>query len=119
MAPGPEFRAREGNTTPALIELMGLTRDEFRLRFRKSPVKRATYRGFLRNVAVALGNSGDPAAVGPLEKGLEHEESLVRAHAAWSLGQLGARGALERRRIVEEDGDVRREIEDAMAVSGL
>ena len=118
VAPGREFTARDGNMTPSLIELMGLTREEFRRRFRKSPVKRATYRGFLRNVAVALGNSGDPAAVPPLEKALEHEEPLVRAHAAWALGRLRAREALGRRRAVEEDGDVLREIDDAMAASG-
>ena len=94
MAPEREFYAREGNLTPSLIGLMGLTRDEFNRRFKDSPVKRAKHAGFLRNVAVALGNSGDPAAIPALEAALDHEEPLVRAHAAWALGRLGGRAAL-------------------------
>jgi epoxyqueuosine reductase len=55
-------------------------------------------RYFQRNAAVALGNSGDPAMVPHLAKAMEDPEELVRAHAAWALGQLGgakARHALE------------------------
>ncbi len=115
VAPQPEFRARDGNLAPSLIGLMGLTREEFARRFKDSPVKRAKYPGFLRNVAIALGNSGDPAAVPALEKALVHEEPLVRAHAAWALGRLGAREALRARRPIETDPEVRAEIEAALA----
>ena len=114
VAPEREFYAREGNLTPSLIELMGLTRDEFNRRFKASPVKRAKHTGFLRNVAIALGNSNDPAAIPALETALFHDEPLVRAHAAWALGRLGAREALERRRAVEPAAEVLEEIEAAL-----
>jgi epoxyqueuosine reductase len=71
----------------------------------------------LRNVAVALGNSGNPAAVPPLLAALEDPEALVRAHAAWALGRLGgvaARAALERARRREVDPAVAEEIGGAL-----
>jgi len=115
VAPEREFYAREGNLTPSLIALMGLTRDEFNRRFKDSPVKRAKHAGFLRNVAVALGNSGDPAAIPALEAALDHDEPLVRGHVAWALGRLGGRAALERRRSVEPEAGVLEEIDAALA----
>jgi epoxyqueuosine reductase len=45
---------------------------------------------FLRNVCVALGNSGDLAAVPALVEALRHPDELVRGHAAWALGEVGA-----------------------------
>ena len=114
VTPEREFYAREGLQTPVLSELMGISREEFTRRFRKSPVKRAKYAGFLRNVAVALGNSGDPGAVPALENALAHEEALVRSHAAWALGRLAARGPLRLRREVEKDADVTAEIDAAL-----
>jgi len=115
VAPEREFYAREGSLTPSLIGLMGLTREEFNRRFKDSPVKRAKHAGFLRNVAVALGNSGDPAAIPALEAALDHDEALVRGHVAWALGRLGGRAALERRRVVESDAGVLAEIDAALA----
>jgi epoxyqueuosine reductase len=47
----------------SLIELMGMSQEEFSRRFKGSPVKRTKRRGLLRNVAVALGNWGSPEAV--------------------------------------------------------
>ena len=72
----------------------------------------------MRNVAVALGNSGMQAAVPALISALDDEEPLVRGHVAWALGQLGgdeAKGALQRRWEIEEDAEVREEIKDALA----
>ncbi len=114
VAPEREFYARDGNLTPSLIALMGMTREEFSRRFKGSPVKRAKHAGFLRNVAIALGNSNDPAAVPALETALVHDEPLVRAHAAWALGRLGARAALERRRPHETEPVVLEEIDAAL-----
>jgi epoxyqueuosine reductase len=113
VAPEAAFLPRAGNLTPALTGLLGMTRDEFRARFRGSPVRRAKYEGFLRNVCVALGNSGDAAAVPALLRALGHEHPLVRGHAAWALGRLGAREAARRRLEVETDPTVREEIERA------
>lgn len=85
-----EYRPRPGwGRTPDLPALMALTDEEFRELFRGSPVKRAKRRGLLRNVAVALGNSHDPAALPPLSAALHDHEPLVRGHAAWALGELG------------------------------
>ena len=70
-----------------------------------------------RNAAVALGNQGDPEAIPELISALEDPEPLVRAHAAWALGKIGgkqAKGALEKRRALEADEDVRKEIENSL-----
>ena len=86
------FRARDGSFQ--LIELMLLNDEAFRKRFKKSPVKRTKRRGLLRNVAVALGNSGNLSAVGPLIDALSDHEPLIRAHVVWALGELLGKKAL-------------------------
>ena len=86
------FRARDGSFQ--LIELMRLDDEAFRKRFKKSPVKRTKRRGLLRNVAVALGNSGNLSAVGPLIDALSDHEPLIRAHVVWALGELLGKKAL-------------------------
>jgi epoxyqueuosine reductase len=70
---------------PSLLDLMALDDDGFRKRFKGTPMKRAKRRGLLRNVAVALGNWGDAAAVPVLERALHDPEPLIREHAAWAL----------------------------------
>ncbi|PIQ99358.1 MAG: tRNA epoxyqueuosine(34) reductase QueG [Nitrospinae bacterium CG11_big_fil_rev_8_21_14_0_20_45_15] len=82
----PAFVEREG--TRNLIELMGLDDEGFRNRFRNSPVKRTKRRGLLRNVAIALGNSGNAEAIPVLTSSLEDAEALIRAHAVWALAEL-------------------------------
>jgi len=89
----PAFQEREG--VKGLIELMQLDDEEFRERFRKSPVKRTKRRGLLRNVAVALGNSGQLEAVPVLTEALSDPEPLIRSHAVWALGELLGKGVLE------------------------
>jgi epoxyqueuosine reductase len=112
--PRPALHPRASvGSNPELIPLLKLTEEEFRERFRGSPIKRAKRRGLLRNVCVALGNSADPAAVPALCEALHHEEALVRGHAAWALGQLGgkqARAALQDALALESEVDVRQEI---------
>ena len=70
---------------PALAELAALSPDDFRDRFRRSPLWRAKYRGFLRNVAIAMGNSGDPAHRAPLERLASHSDPLIAEAAYWAL----------------------------------
>jgi epoxyqueuosine reductase len=111
------FHPREGLYAPDLIPLLSLSEEQFRRRFRGSPILRAKRRGFLRNVAVALGNLKDAAAVPALTEALEDRDSLVRAHVAWALGQIGTAGALaalKRCLTSEEDPEVKREIEAAL-----
>ncbi|MCS6860079.1 MAG: tRNA epoxyqueuosine(34) reductase QueG [Abditibacteriales bacterium] len=107
------FFPREGFESPNLIAWLRLTPDEFRTRFKGSPLQRAKRRGLLRNIAVALGNAKDPSAVPALIDALHDEEPLVRSHAAWALGQIGtaaARQALEEAMATETDEKVREEI---------
>ena len=115
----PAYQPRAGLHAPELIPLLSLTEAEFRQRFRGSPILRAKRRGFLRNVAVALGNLKSIEAVPALIRALEDEEPLVRGHAAWALGQIGSRmaiDALQCRSQTELDADVRREMEDALKI---
>jgi epoxyqueuosine reductase len=84
------FAAREA-TRLSLTELLALNDDEFRAHFRKSPVKRIKRRGLLRNVCVALGNSGGPQDLPALERASRDPEPLVREHAQWAIQQIAKR----------------------------
>jgi epoxyqueuosine reductase len=86
----PAFAPREGLQAPELEALAGLDQEGFRALFRKSAVKRAKRRGLLRNVAVALGNSGDASRRPALERLSRDEDPVVREHAAWALARLAA-----------------------------
>lgn len=114
----PEFQPRSfTGSTPELLHLLELTEEEFREKFKRSPIKRTKRRGLLRNVCVALGNSGDARAIPALIKALSDPESLVRGHAAWALGRLQgtkAETALKRAQISESDYEVRQEIRLAL-----
>jgi epoxyqueuosine reductase len=116
--PRQEFRPRNDiGSAPELIPLLSLTEGQFRERFRGSPIRRTKRRGLLRNVCVALGNSGDPQAVPPLIGALHDDEPLIRGHAAWALGRIGgeeAKRALEAALVGEEDGETRKEIRCAL-----
>ena len=77
--------------TPDLIELLGLDDAAFRLRFAGTPLLRAKRRGFLRNVATALGNVGDARALPALARAAGDPEPLIAEHAAWALAQIEER----------------------------
>ena len=111
------FGPRPGLHAPQLTPLLSLSAAEFRKKFHGSPILRAKRRGFLRNVAVALGNLKNPAAVPALIGALDDEEALVRGHVAWALGEIGGSAAIEslrRRREIEIDQAVLGEIDEAM-----
>jgi epoxyqueuosine reductase len=118
---GDAMRAAPVNPdlAPSLAQLMELDDDSFRRRFGRTAVRRTKRRGLLRNAAIVLGNSGNPAAVPILTHTLENEpEALVRAHAAWALGRFDypeARRALEAAVAREQDPLVRAEIDEAMS----
>ncbi|MBI3694652.1 MAG: tRNA epoxyqueuosine(34) reductase QueG [Acidobacteria bacterium] len=73
---------------PPLERLAALTEAEFEEMFRSSPVRRAGYSGFLRSVAVAMGNSGNPRFREALEKLAAGGDKLVREHACWALERI-------------------------------
>ena len=87
----PALAPRDDVPRPNLIRELELTSKEFNRKFKNNPVKRSKHRGYLRNVAVALGNSKDPAAVPTLKKALKNPEQIVREHAAWALSQIDER----------------------------
>lgn len=105
---------------PVLVDELALTPEQFRQKFRLSPVKRSKRRGYLRNVAVALGNQAledsvatRDGATSALIRALDDSEALVRAHAAWALGQIGgpqAQAALTGAILVESEDFVRAEM---------
>lgn len=107
------FFSREPLGSMNLAAMLRMSRESFMAATKGSAIRRARYPGFLRNVAVALGNSGDPATVAVLVEALDHEEPLVRAHVAWALGELGdvgAKGPLEAQVEREETEEVREEL---------
>ena len=113
----PAFSPRDETSLTDLEAELGLSPEKFNRRFRLSPVKRPKRRGYLRNVAVALGNAGQAGSVPALARGLQDGEALVRGHSAWALGQIGGQQAakiLENSLGQEEDDWVRDEIAAAL-----
>jgi epoxyqueuosine reductase len=114
----PAFDPRPDVPAPDLLGELNLSPQEFNRKFRGSPLKRAKRRGYLRNVAVALGNTADESAVPVLAKSLETDlEPLVRGHTAWALGQIAgdeARRALSAALEGEMDASVVDEIHSAL-----
>jgi epoxyqueuosine reductase len=112
------FEVRPDVRTPDLIKELSLSQQEFNAKFKASPVKRAKRRGYLRNVAVALGNTKQISALRPLKEALINDpEQLVRQHAAWALGQIeheGAIKALNESLSTENDPLVRAEIQASL-----
>ena len=86
----PSFEPR--HFAPPLEELAELSAEEFRELFAASPIERAKYAGFLRNVAIAMGNSGLAKFREPLERLAQFPDELVAEHARWALGRLEAGG---------------------------
>jgi len=87
----PELELPEKRAGLDLIQLLLLSRDEYVERFRGSPMKRPKLEGLQRNAAVAMGNRRDPRYVPALTAALAEGTALVREHAAWALGRIGAR----------------------------
>ena len=82
------FAARAELCQPDLAWLLTLSAETFNTVFRNNPVKRAKLRGLLRNTAIAIGNSGNPAFISLLANLHEQADPLVQPHIAWALQQL-------------------------------
>ena len=83
-----KLAARDQLRAPGLAELARLDDAAFRALFTKSPVKRIGRDRFLRNVLIAIGNSGDATLAEEARRLLHDESALVRGAAVWALGQL-------------------------------
>lgn len=103
LQPGLESESSKGGLrflqfAPELERLAGISQRDFSGAFRRSAVKRAKWRGLLRNVCVALGNSrlsrDDPAhtrATAALERLASCDDTLIAEHAQWALARLNPR----------------------------
>lgn len=107
------------NAYPSLEWILSMTEEEFRTVYRQTPVLRTKRRGLARNAAVALGNTGIERDIPVLERALlQHDEPLVRSHAAWALGRLAGlsgKAVLDRARRLDADSFVRSECETALS----
>jgi epoxyqueuosine reductase len=87
----PPWQPRPGLDAARLLGLWQRSDDELRVLLKGSAMKRAGVRRLRRNLAVAIGNSGDPAAAAALDGSTEETaaDPLVREHIAWALEKLG------------------------------
>jgi epoxyqueuosine reductase len=83
-----KLAAREELRAPNLAELARLDDANFRVLFAKSPVKRIGRDRFVRNVLIAIGNSGETGLAGEALRLLDDENALVRGAAVWALSRL-------------------------------
>ena len=86
VAEEPAFKPQ--HFAPALDDLAAMSEQEFREAFGASPIQRAKYSGFLRNVAIAMGNSGQEKFREPLAKIAEFPDEVVAEHARWALERI-------------------------------
>jgi epoxyqueuosine reductase len=106
-----KLAAREALRSPTLAELARLNDAQFRAMFAKTAIKRTGRDRFVRNVLIAIGNSGDVSLAGEAERLLDDVSPLVRGAAVWALGKLLPRekfAALSKRK-PETDDSVRDE----------
>lgn len=107
--------ATADNAYPSLHWLLRMSDQEFGATYFGTPVPRTKRRGLARNAAIALGNIGTESDIAVLAATLaEHDEPLVRSHAAWALGRLGGRSELNRARNIELEPTVQQEIDSAL-----
>lgn len=95
-APAPQFSTLRSTGVeslfhPLLAHLIALSEEEFQRLFKKSSIKRVRWRGLLRNVLVAMGNSGKRDFRSILEKFASGTDPLLAEHARWALTRLSAR----------------------------
>ena len=75
-----------------MIELLQLDEAGFKSRFGGTPILRTKRRGLIRNVCVALGNTGDVTALPHLQKAAADCEPLIAEHASWAMERIGRVG---------------------------
>lgn len=112
-----KLAARDDNRAPELAVLARLDDAAFRARFAKSPVKRTGRERFIRNVLIAIGNSGEPALAAEAERLVGDPAPLVRGAAIWALARLSpaaCRKAAARARAQERDAGVIEEWDAAL-----
>jgi len=86
----PEFEARDGLVNPALDWLAEMQPEEFQVKFRKSPIRRAKLSGLRRNAVIAMGNSCDEKFIPTLKKLCEDSDPVIAEHARWAVARCCA-----------------------------
>jgi epoxyqueuosine reductase len=114
-----KLQARPDLVAPRLAELARLDDPAFRERFSGSPIKRIGRNRFIRNVLIAIGNSGEPALAGEAERLLDDPDATIRGAAVWALSRLlpptTLRELAERSATSEPDPAVQAEWHSALA----
>ena len=100
-----KLQAREDLEAPPLAELAALDDAGFRARFSGSPVKRIGRDRFVRNVLIAVGNSGELALAAVAERLLGDPSPLVRGAAVWALARLVPGARMRELRVDREAGE--------------
>lgn len=100
-----KLQARADLVSPELDDLARLDDAAFRKLFVGSPVKRVGRDRFVRNVLIAIGNSGNPDFIPVAEHLLSDASPLVRAMAVWSLAQLSSNDQFHRLRVTHESNE--------------
>lgn len=109
----PSFQPRYGLYNPELSSLIRLGDEDFRRILKENPIKRARRKGFLRNILVAMGNSGSIEFIPDIKEALNDNDPIVRAHAAWALWKLEGENShktLSDRLSIEPNSMVREEL---------
>jgi epoxyqueuosine reductase len=84
----PDFSPRQGLDSAELVRLFNWTEQEFLRRSEGSAIRRTGYIGWLRNIAVALGNAPhSPEVIEALQSRRSHPSALVREHVEWALSR--------------------------------
>ncbi|MFA9405331.1 MAG: tRNA epoxyqueuosine(34) reductase QueG [Anaerolineales bacterium] len=114
----PAFQPREMLRSPDPGRFLELAPEKWRPPLRNSPLERPRRVGLVRNACIVAGNSGDPVHIPRLKNLLFSDtDELVRAHAAWALGEIGGRESkllLEEALLDEAEESVREEIRCAL-----
>jgi epoxyqueuosine reductase len=87
------FQARKEIFSHTLRDFLGMDDEAFRQVFAKSPIKRIKRPKFLRNVCVALGNTGTAADLPALKIAAKDSDPLISEHAVWAIGEIKGRNA--------------------------
>ena len=102
----PKLQPHPDRIAPPLPDMLSLDEAGFRARFAGSPVMRAKWEGFMRNVCVATGNWGEPSALEALEHHLWRSPPIVAEHAAWAMTRLrGGAGVRSLQRALDATKD--------------
>jgi epoxyqueuosine reductase len=113
----PELKQRPDLAAPDLVALAGLTDAEFRRHFSGSPIKRIGRDRFLRNVLIAIGNSGRSELAATADRHLADPSPSVRGAAVWALSRLLEPSAFAVRRATAS-GETDPEVRDEWGITG-